>query len=95
MSDLVGNPEDRFSHNEAHSVVTAEQEEADGDIVTSMDTTCTRYKIEIGPDNTRIMTNKPGGFQREIKIKGQRLASNIFDQSPPRGVRGYKLHGRV
>ena len=29
--------------------------------------------MEIGPDETKVMTNNPNGFQREIKIKGQRL----------------------
>ena len=29
--------------------------------------------MEIGPDKTKVMTNNPDGFQREIKIKGQRL----------------------
>ena len=29
--------------------------------------------MEIGPDKTKMMTNNPNGFQREIKIKGQRL----------------------
>ena len=34
-------------------VVNAEREEEAGDIVTSLDTTCTRYLIEIGPDKTQ------------------------------------------
>ena len=29
--------------------------------------------MEIGPDKTKVMTNNPNGFQREIKIKCQRL----------------------
>ena len=29
--------------------------------------------MEIGPDKTKVVTNNPNGFQREIKIKGQRL----------------------
>ena len=29
--------------------------------------------MEIGPDKTKVMTNNPNSFQREIKIKGQRL----------------------
>ena len=29
--------------------------------------------MEMGPDKTKVMTNNPNGFQREIKIKGQRL----------------------
>ena len=41
--------------------------------VDGLDTTTTRYKMEIGPDETKVMTNNPNGFQREIKIKGQRL----------------------
>ena len=32
MSDLVGNPEDRFSHNEAHFIVTRHQLIADVDM---------------------------------------------------------------
>ena len=30
-------------------------------------------KMEIGPDKTKVMTNNPNGFQKEIKLKGQRL----------------------
>ena len=29
--------------------------------------------MEISPDKTKVMINNPNGFQREIKIKGQRL----------------------
>ena len=29
--------------------------------------------MEIGPDKTKVMTNNPNGFQREIKMKGQWL----------------------
>ena len=53
-------------------VVNAEEEEA-GVLVDRLDTTTTRYKMEIGPDKTKVMTNNPNGFQREIKIKGQRI----------------------
>ena len=35
--------------------------------------TITRYKMEIGPDKTKVMTNNPNGFKRETKIKGQRI----------------------
>ena len=35
-------------------VVKAEEEEEAGDIVTSMDTDFTRYKMEIGPDKTKL-----------------------------------------
>ena len=54
-------------------VVNAEEEEEVGVLVDRLDTTTTRYKMEIGPDKTKVMTNNPNGFQREIKIKGQRL----------------------
>ena len=47
-----------------------EEDEADG-MVTSMDTTCTRYKMKMCPDKTKIMTNNPVDFQRMIKIKGR------------------------
>ena len=54
-------------------VVNAKEEEEAGVLVDRLDTTTTRYKMEIGPDETKVMTNNPNGFQREIKIKGQRL----------------------
>ena len=53
-------------------VVNAEEEEA-GVLIDRLDRTTTRYKMEIGPDKTKVMTNNPNGFQKEIKIKGQRL----------------------
>ena len=60
----------RFAEN---IVVNAdEEEEADG-LIDHLDRTTARYKMEIGPDKTKVMTNNPNGFQREIKIKGQRL----------------------
>ena len=49
-----------------------EAEEADV-LVDRLDTTTTRYKMEIGPDKTKVMTNNTNGFQRETKIKDQRL----------------------
>ena len=54
-------------------VVNAEEEEETGGLVDRLDITTTRFKLEIGPDKTKVMTNNPNGFQREIKIKGQRL----------------------
>ena len=55
------------------TVVNAEDEAEASVLVDRLDTTTTRYKIEIGPDKTKVMTNNPNGFHREIKIKGQRL----------------------
>ena len=60
----------RFAHG---IVVTAEKEEELGVHVDRLDTITTKYKMGIGPDKTTVMTNNPNGFQREIKIKGQRL----------------------
>ena len=54
-------------------VVNAEQKEEAGVLVDRLDITITRYKMEIGPDKTKVMTNNPNGFQRDIKMKGQRL----------------------
>ena len=54
-------------------VVNAEEEEEAGVLIDRLDRTTTRYKMEIGPEKTKVMTNNPNGFQREIKIKGQRL----------------------
>ena len=53
--------------------VNAEEEEEAGVLVDRLDTTTTRYKMEIGQDKTKVMTNSLNGFQRENKIKGQML----------------------
>ena len=54
-------------------VVNAEEEEEAGILVDRLDTTTTRYEMETGPDKTKVMSSNPNGFQREVKIKGQRL----------------------
>ena len=55
-------------------VVNEEKEEEAGVLADRLDdTTTTRYKMEIGPDKTKIMTKNQNGSQREIKIKGKRL----------------------
>ena len=51
-------------------VVNAEEEEENGILVDRLDTTSTKYKMEIGPDKTKVMTTNQNGFQREIKIRG-------------------------
>ena len=65
---LITNP--RFADD---TVVNAEEEEEAGVLTDRLDRITTRYKKEIGPDKTKGMTNNPNGFQRQIKIKGQRL----------------------
>ena len=54
-------------------VVNAEEEEEVVFLVDYPDTTITRCKMEISPNKTNMTTNNPNGFQREIKVKGQRL----------------------
>ena len=54
-------------------VVNAEEEEEAGVLVDRLDRTTTRYKMEIRQDKTKMMTNNPNGFQRKIRLKGQRL----------------------
>ena len=54
-------------------VVNAEEEGEADVLVDRLDTTTTMYEKEIGPGKTKMMTNNPNGFQREIKIKHQRL----------------------
>ena len=39
----------------------------------SLDKICTRYKIEISAEKTKLMANSANGIQREIKVKGQKL----------------------
>ena len=52
-------------------VVNAEEEEAAGVLVDHLDTTTTRYKMEIGPDKTKVMTNNPNGFQRDQDTRSE------------------------
>ena len=52
--------------------VNAEEEEEAVVLLDRLDTIAKMYKMN-GPDKTEVMTNNPYGFQRKIKIKGQRL----------------------
>ena len=38
-------------------------------LVESLDKICTRYKMGISAEKTKLMTNSANGIQREIKIK--------------------------
>ena len=49
-------------------VINAEEEEA-GVLVDRLDTTTTRYKMEIGPDKTKVMTNNPNGLPKRDQDK--------------------------
>ena len=48
-------------------VVNAEEEEEAGVLVDRLDTTTTRYKMEIGPDKTKVMTNNPNGSKERSR----------------------------
>ena len=41
----------------------------------SRDKTCTRYKMKISAEKTKLMTNRANGIQRGIKVKGQKLGT--------------------
>ena len=53
----------------------AEKEEELEALVESLDKTCTRYKMEISAENTKLMTNSANDIQREIKVKRQKLGT--------------------
>ena len=45
----------------------AEEEQELEALVESLDKTCTRYKMEISAEKTKLMTNSANGIQREIR----------------------------
>ena len=51
----------------------AEEEQELEALVESLDKTCTRYKMDISAEKTKLMTNSASGIQREIKVKGQKF----------------------
>ena len=53
----------------------AEEEQELEALVESLDKTCTRYKMEISAEKTKLMTNSANGIQIEIKVKGQKLGT--------------------
>ena len=53
----------------------AEEEQELEALVKSLDKTCTRYKMEVSAEKTKLMTNSANGIQREIKVKGQKLGT--------------------
>ena len=44
------------------SVLNAEEEDEAGVLVDRLDTTTTKYKMEIGQYKTQVITNNPNGF---------------------------------
>ena len=49
-------------------VVNAEEEEEAGVLVDRLDRTTTQYKMEIGPNKTKVMTNNPNGFRKSCSF---------------------------
>ena len=48
-------------------VINAEEEEEAGVLIDPLDRTTTRYKMEISPDKTKVMTYNSNGFQRKVR----------------------------
>ena len=55
--------------------VLAEEEQELEALVESLDKTCTRYRMEISAEKTKLMTKSTNGIQREIKVKRQKLGT--------------------
>ena len=53
----------------------AEEEQELEALVESLDKTCTRFKMEISAEKTKLMISSASGIQREIKVKGQKLGT--------------------
>ena len=53
----------------------AEEEQELEALVESLDKTCTRCKMEISAEKTKLMTNSANGIQRKIQVKGQKLGT--------------------
>ena len=53
----------------------AEEEQKLEALVESLNKTCSRYKMEISAEKTKLMTNSANGIQREMKVKGQKLGT--------------------
>ena len=51
----------------------AEEEQELEALVESLYKTCTRYKMKISAEKTKLMKNSASGIQRDIKVKGQKL----------------------
>ena len=64
----------RFADDILVDAVAEEEQELEA-LVESLDKTCTRYKMEISAEKTKLMTNSANGIQREIKVKGQKLGT--------------------
>ena len=62
----------------------AEEQELET-LVESLDKTCTKYKMAISAEKTKLMINSANDIQRDIKVKGQKMGT----------VTGFKYLGAV
>ena len=53
----------------------AEEEEQQEARIKSIDKTCTRYKMEMSYEKTKLMTNSAKSVYREIMVKSQKLGT--------------------
>ena len=53
----------------------AEEEQELEALVESLDKTCTRYKMEISAETTKMVTNSANDIQREVNMEGQNLGT--------------------
>ena len=53
----------------------AEEKQGLEALVESLDKTCTRCKLEISAEKTKLITNSANGIQREIKVKLQKMGT--------------------
>ena len=58
-------------------VVNAEEEEEAGVLIDRLDRTTTRYKMEIGPDKTKVMTNNPNPKRDQDKRSEARRSGKL------------------
>ena len=56
------------------SAIAEEEQELEA-LVERLDSTCTRYRMEISAEKTKLMTNGANGIQREINVKGEKLGT--------------------
>ena len=59
-------------------VINAEEEGEAGVLVYHLDTVITRYKMEIGLDKTKVMTDNPNGFQRDQEVENFKYLGAII-----------------
>ena len=82
MSDALEEHDGKFSKGGRNIIylrftddkdILSEKEHELEALVEILDRTCTKYKMEISSEKTKLMTNNANGFkrEREIKIKGR------------------------